>query len=447
MADGDGSASLMLAWRLSGPVLVVGGGYEAVSRVRNLLPTGARIHLVAPTAELHKSLRPMLPSPKIVHHDRPFVLGDMDMEEWEMVLSCLEPDEEDAERSTTKAIYAECRRRKIPVNCADVVDCCQFWFMSNFSDGPVQVGISTNGNAPGLSRRIKFRLQSSLESGTGPAVAATGRLRAMLKDLGVEQNANGTADAPRTDAIPPTGKVVLVGAGPGDPSLITVAALDALRTADLVVSDRLVPQPVLDLVDPAKLVLAPLKSGSGGKSDEAQGDTNALVAAAISSGRARTVARLKIGDPFVYGRGGEELLYFRSLGHSVTVVPGLSSATAAPCLALIPPTHRGAADQVLLVTGRGEGGGMPELPEFHAKRTLLVLMGLGRLAKLCDLCREKGYPEDLPVAIVERAGHADMRVTRGTVGTIGEVVAATVPPVESPVTMVFGNVVDVLAER
>jgi siroheme synthase-like protein len=555
------AASLMIAYRLAGlPVLVVGGGYESASRVSNLLPTAAEIHLVAPEAEICDKLKPILAKAgdRVIRHDRHFRPEDMDLKEWAMVLSCFEPDEEDVERSTTRLIFAESKKRKIPVNCADVLDCCEFWFMSNFSAGPVQVGISTNGSAPGLSRRIKATLEGALELNTGEAVSRVGALREILKGKGIEQErririmsriqkdcsmdvlgnltkrdlamvaemvegggkpvgvagwiqkesegakaagwgptsaaATATisdylaswffpaptlkpaavtstkpehavelapepatsapatlppaytqpADLPVIDPPSPGPRLTLVGGGPGSPSLLTLAALSVLRSADLVISDRLIPSAVTSLVPSDKLLIAPLKSGSGGKSDEAQDSTDGLVLAALEEGK--HVARLKVGDPFLYGRGGEELLHFRSLGYLVDVIPGISSVTAAPVLAGIPTTHRGAADQILVTTGRGEAGAMPDLPPYVEKRTLIVLMGLGRLKALCELCVERGYPKKTPVAVIEKAGHEEMRTVRGTVGTIVQEVEEMKPKVESPVTIVFGKVVDVLSE-
>lgn len=574
----------MLAWRLVGlPVLVIGGGYEAASRVSNLLPTGADIHLICPESEISPKLKPILDSEeakgKVTRHDRHVEpTKDIAMLDWAMVLSCIEPDEEDAERSITKAIFAETQKRKIPCNCADVLECCQFWFMSNFATGPVQVGISTNGQAPGLSRRIKARLESSLEEGTGPAVAVVGRLRDLLKSRGVPQEkrvrtmsrlqkdldmlvlaalteadlisiadmvekggkpaevsswiANespgckkvGTASvksvgaaagigstkpkgdswtdwlaswffpkfevAAKTAAVvstptptpapasvappaptltkqttipkdiptdlststiptfystspsPPTPRLRLIGGGPGSPSLLTLSSLSALQSSDIVVADRLLPPELLALIPNEKLKIAALKSGSGGKSDEAQEDTDSIVLEELQKGK--IVARLKSGDPFVYGRGGEELLKFKALGYAVDVYPGVSSVTAAPLLAGIPLTHRGKADQVLLITGRGEGGSMPAVPEYEAKRTVVVLMGLGRLGKLCGVFKEKGFPDETGVAVVERAAQDGQRVVRGSLKDIVEVLDKQERKVESPVVIVVGAVSEVL---
>jgi uroporphyrin-III C-methyltransferase len=151
---------------------------------------------------------------------------------------------------------------------------------------------------------------------------------------------------------------------------------------------------------------------------------------------------MQVGDPFLFGRGGEEVLFYRSHGFEARVLPGLASALAAPVLAGIPLTHRGCSNQVLIATGRDKGGALPSLPPFDPKRTLVLLMAVGRLPTLATDLGALGFPADTPVAVIERSTHPDERVTRATLGGIAE--AALRVGVRSPAVLVIGQCLDVL---
>ncbi|KAI8585606.1 tetrapyrrole methylase [Geranomyces variabilis] len=231
------------------------------------------------------------------------------------------------------------------------------------------------------------------------------------------------------------GTVTLVGAGPGDPNLLTLAAHSALRTADVVISDLLVPTSITRLTR-GTLLLLPRHTRP--TSDAAQSDANAwMIAHALKGLR---VVRLKGGDPFVFGRGGEELLYLRKRGVEPTVVPGISSCVAAGSTALVPLTHRGLADQFLVVTGRGRGGRAPHLPPFNPRRTLVIMMGMARLPGIVDaLLSDAAYPPRTPVAVVERATWTDQRVVTGTLEDIINIITAE--GVGNPAVVYIGSVV------
>ncbi|KAI8834883.1 tetrapyrrole methylase, partial [Chytridium lagenaria] len=201
----------------------------------------------------------------------------------------------------------------------------------------------------------------------------------------------------------------LVGAGPGDPGLLTVKAAALLGSADVVVSDQLISEHVLNLVPKHRLVLVERKVK--GRSDAAQTDANELCLKELRMGK--TVVRLKGGDPFMFGRGGEEVLFLRKHGFESVVVPGVSSCIAAPASVGIPVTHRGYADQFLVLSGRGEGGSFPDIPKHNDRRTTVVLMPVARLGALSDAMQEKGYPRDLPAAVVEKGTCLGERVVEG----------------------------------
>ncbi|KAF5332479.1 hypothetical protein D9611_005338 [Ephemerocybe angulata] len=216
------------------------------------------------------------------------------------------------------------------------------------------------------------------------------------------------------------GRIFLVGSGPGHPSLLTQATHTVLtRLADLVLSDKLVPDAVLALI-PKSVEIRIAKKFPG----NAEGAQMEMMEAAIeAANRGLTVVRLKQGDPVVYGRAGEEVLYFRAHGLEPLVIPGVSSALAAPTFANIPVTQRGAAESFTVCTGVGRRGKEITLPAYERARTLVILMGVARLAQVVDAlvaadagARRQGtaYPGHTPVAIIERASMPDQRVVTST---------------------------------
>jgi uroporphyrin-III C-methyltransferase len=246
------------------------------------------------------------------------------------------------------------------------------------------------------------------------------------------------------------GIVYLVGAGPGDPELITVRGLRCLRQADVVVYDRLVDARLLAEAPPGSRRVYAGKSP--GRQALRQEEINALLVRQARSGR--VVVRLKGGDPFVFGRGGEEALACAAAGVAWEAVPGLTSAVAVPALAGIPLTHRGVAASFAVVTGHcaGEelpagraptaGSGSPGRIDWQALAsvdTLVVLMGAARLAEIAALLLGQGKPPGTPAAVVENGTREDERVLTGSLSDIAEVAAAA--GLRSPATLVIGEVV------
>ena len=230
-----------------------------------------------------------------------------------------------------------------------------------------------------------------------------------------------------------------MGAGPGDPELLTVAAMRAISDAKaLVVADRLVSQEVLDLVAGELRVAGKFP----GCAEAAQQQIYDWVEEAVLADR--DVVRLKIGDPFVFGRGGEEMLEFRQrLGVEPRLVPGVSSCLAAPLAAGVPVTHRGAAHQLVVSTGHGKDDSKPELPAYHDYQTVVLLMGVGRLRSLTETLRaEKNFPSDCPAMVVECASRPDQRAIIGDMSDIADL--AEEHALKPPSTIVFGKAVRAL---
>ncbi|KAJ7222856.1 uroporphyrin-III C-methyltransferase, partial [Mycena haematopus] len=241
------------------------------------------------------------------------------------------------------------------------------------------------------------------------------------------------------------GRILLVGSGPGHPSLLTLATHRALtQLADLVLSDKLVPAAVLALVP--QTVQVRIAKKFPGNAEGAQ--TEMMEAAVEAAQRGLTVVRLKQGDPVVYGRAGEEVLYFRAHGFEPVVVPGVSSALAGPTFAGIPVTQRGVAETFVVCTGVGRKGKDVQLPGYERARTLVVLMGVARLPQVVaalldpaagESARRAGavYPPHVPIAIIERASMPDQRIL---VSTLRDVVTAleSVGEQRPPGIMVIG---------
>jgi uroporphyrin-III C-methyltransferase len=234
-----------------------------------------------------------------------------------------------------------------------------------------------------------------------------------------------------------TAKIQLVGAGPGDPELLTMKAYRAIQEADLVISDRLVSQEILNLAK-GEVKIARKRCG---RADLAQAELDAWGLEGLR--QEKRVVRLKNGDPFLFGRGGEEAVVFSQHGFEVEIIPGISSSLAAPLSAGIPVTMRDIADQVLICTGHGKHDRFPNLPEYCCHRTTVFLMAIGRLRGLTSsLQKERGFPRTIPAAIVHAATMSKSITLRSTLGSIAD--EADKRGIKPPGVLVVGNVVNAL---
>lgn len=241
---------------------------------------------------------------------------------------------------------------------------------------------------------------------------------------------------PRT--LPNGGHITLVGAGPGSPDLLTVAAHRIISDPDaLIIVDRLVSEEIVNLIE------GEIRTARKHPGCQAAAQTEIFEWCKEGLNAGRHVVRLKIGDPFVFGRGGEEVLEFREFGVEPKVIPGVSAAFSAPLLGSIPVTHRGVSNQVVMCTGYGKDNTSPDLIKYHKEQTVVFLMAVGRLRKLCiNLVEKAGFPSRTPVAIIERAGCPDQRTVVGNMETISDL--AEKYDVKPPSTIVVGDVVTVL---
>ncbi|GAA1496005.1 uroporphyrinogen-III C-methyltransferase [Paeniglutamicibacter kerguelensis] len=385
-----------LALRLAGKdVLCVGAGTVAARRIAQLLDAGARVTVIAPQAVA--SIAEAAGSGKLVWLRRGYEPGDLDG----MWLA-----------------HTATGNRALDARVAADADAQQTWCV-NASDHA-----ASSAWTPAVARTGE---------GTTVAVTAGGDPR---RAAGLR---NAIALAADTGLLPlrrrrsGTGSVALVGGGPGDPGLITVTGRRLLAAADVVVADRLGPRDLLNELDPSVRIIEVGKAP--GDHLATQDEINAVLVAEAQAGN--RVVRLKGGDPFVLGRGGEEAAYCREHGVEVSVVPGVTSAISVPAAAGIPVTHRGVATGFSMATGHEE---LSELPA-RADHTLVLLMGVARLARNTATLLGRGLPADTPVAIIERGWCPDQRITIDRLDSIAATAARI--GVANPAVIVIGDVVRV----
>ncbi|KAI9315921.1 hypothetical protein BX666DRAFT_270188 [Dichotomocladium elegans] len=487
----QGGASLMVAYQCAKKkALVIGTSSVAASRVLALLEADAAVSIIGPRADMCTELLYRIQEQQVSWQgDR--LLDPDTLLNYDLAFVCLPSSDAEA----AAAIASACRQARVPVNVADRNDLCDFFMTSTYRDQSLQIAVSTNGLASKLSNRIRRHIASALPAHLGTAVRRVGLLRHKIRQSDPAASASGRrmkwlaqiceywsmdrlaqlTDRDMEDLLEAyhddegyeslekaermlskpqqqhhhlqpmsngrRGTITLVGAGPGDPDLLTTAALKAIRAADLVLADKIVPAEVIGLVE-CELKIARKFPGNA---DQAQVELNAIAAEALEAGK--KVVRLKQGDPFLFGRGGEEVLFFRSIGYEPKVIPGISSSVAAPLLAGVPLTHRSVASQFLVTTGTGMKNSAAPLPVFDPHRTDVFLMAIHRLGPLTkSLVDTQQYPPNLPCAIVERASCPDQRIIWGTLDTIVDVLDSCGGS-RPPGLLIVGHAIHVLKQN
>jgi uroporphyrin-III C-methyltransferase / precorrin-2 dehydrogenase / sirohydrochlorin ferrochelatase len=437
-------------------VLIVGGGEVALRKVSLLERTGALITVVAP--EIAPELAARAAAGTLTLAVREFAPDDLDGARLVIVAT--------SRRAINRWIANLSESRNIPVNVVDDREASRFIVPAVIDRDPVLVAISTGGASPVLARRLRERIEALIPKRIGEfavwLMALRQATRRKLRDSrerrrffeavvdgpaarrfidGDSQGArriaqqllSTTSTAPRT-----AGEVTLVGAGPGDPELLTLKALRALQDADVILYDRLVPAAILDLARrDAEQICVGKAAGRIGSTQE---QINALLIE--HAHRGRRVVRLKGGDPFVFGRGGEELQALAAAQINFSVVPGITAAMGCAAYAGIPLTHRDYAHSVSFVTGHGRGEGTE--PEWRALvnrtgTTTVFYMGLARLDYIVDRLMAHGAAATLPAGIIAQGTTANQRVITATLATICS--ASSDAKLESPALLIVGEVV------
>ncbi|MEV4092355.1 uroporphyrinogen-III C-methyltransferase [Streptosporangium saharense] len=393
----------LLGLHLSGRrVLVVGGGRVAQRRVPALLEAGARVTIVS-TSVTH-ALDDLIASGRVTWEARPYQVGDVDGA-W-LVQACTD------DRAVNTAIAAEAEAKRVWCVRADDKDASAAWTPASGRVGEINVAITAGGDP---------------------------RRAAGIRDAVVEALRDGTVDA-RRNRTKPVG-VALVGGGPGDPGLITVRGRQLLAQADVVVADRLAPQALLDELSPDVELIDAAKIPYG--RFLAQEKINELLVEHARQGK--FVVRLKGGDPFVFGRGGEEMLACARAGIPVIVVPGITSPVAVPAAANVPVTHRGVSQEFHVISVHvppGDARSTVDWPNLaRSSGTLVLMMAVERIGTIAETLVQEGRSPETPVMVVQDGTLPTQRAVQATLATVAERV--TDAGIRPPAIVIVGDVVKV----
>ncbi len=427
-------------------IIIVGGTDEALNKARLTGKTTSQVVIIS------RSIGADFSAYAHAVHERPLAATDLD----NAALVFVAEEGEDAELAK-----AEARRRGIPLNVVDVPAECDFYTPSIVDRAPLTVAISTEGDAPVLARLVRARIEAMLSPSVGKIASLAGRLRHKAETLihdnaarrgfyealvtspeieAAEQRGAGTAAAENLLASHAAGTgqgvVWLIGAGPGSEDLLTLRAQRLLQEADVIVHDQLVPQVVVDMGrrDAERIGVGKAK----GHHSFSQAQINTLIVRLASEGK--RVARLKSGDPMVFGRAGEEIAALRKAGITYSVVPGVSAALAASADTATPVTLRKVSSGFVMATAHGADDG--ELAHWAALAqsglTLALYMGKSISDEVATRLIHHGAPADLPVGIVVNAGRAN-RATYS--GSLADLAASHIDFADGPAVILVGRAV------
>jgi len=414
--------------------LLVGAGNVALDKIGSLLKTGLRLRVVAP--EARAEIRDLAREDKIEWIQRAFEASDVEGNF--LVITATDSHE------VNGAVYQEALARKILCNSVDDIPNCDFFFGSVVSRGDLQIAISTAGESPAFAQRLRWEIDEQLPEDLGPWLAHLGELRRevlashprgeerrlLLHELAQRQicdsalcGARKMARNGRGPGRAVEGRVYLVGAGPGDPELLTVKAVRLIESADVILHDDLVPQTILDLApDSSEVVNVGKRCGAKTIS---QDEINALTIGYARENRG--VVRLKSGDPLLFGRAAEEIEALTEAGVAFEVVPGVSAAFAAAAAIGCSLTDREWASNVIFSTGHhAQSQNRAALPALE-DATRVVYMPGRDLRLLAEEWMAEGLPADLPCAVISRAAQPGQRVVHATLGALGEIEPAAAP--------------------
>lgn len=451
-------------------VVVIGGGTIAEQKVRELREAGARVRIVSPW--ITPGIAARVERGDVEYVERTYRPGDLAGARLAVAAT--------NDRAVNHAVWEEAELRGVLLNAVDDVEHCHFIAPSVHRVGDITVTVSTAGRCPTLAVRLRERLATFVRGEHATLARIAGGWRAEIARRIPEFSRRRTlwyriVDSNVLDALrrgdrhgahaiiarlvdeaaadvvpnddrflPTTGSVALVGAGPGDAGLLTVRALERLRAADVVVYDRLVGAEVLTHARTDARLIPVGKHGHERSTPQHEIDS-ILVREARAGHR---VVRLKGGDPFVFGRGAEEAATLYAAGVPCEVVPGISSAIAAPGAAGIPVTYRGVASGFAVVTGHeqasehaGDDVSSLDWDAIARMPTVVVLMGLRALPRIVQRLIDNGRERDTPAAVIAKGTLPEQRVVIGTLATI--VHDVELAALEQPATLVIGDVVRV----
>ena len=439
--------------------LVFGGGEPARGKIDLLLKSNAKVHVVA--KNLCNSLI-VLKEKRFISHqvEQPSMA---DLKNYKLIFVATE--DENLRESISKAV----RDMNIPINVADCPELCTFTMPSIIDRSPLLIAVSTSGKSPTLARIIRSRLEATFPQSYSRLARMIGDLREKAKSMNIDRQerrrfwnrifaspiietflsgkeieANRAILSELEKVIVRTegessnfGQVCLVGAGPGDPDLLTLRALRLIQNADTIVYDRLVFPAILDYARrDAELIYVGKKSA---KHTVPQDQINQKLVDLAKQGK--MVVRLKGGDPFIFGRGGEEVEMLIESGISFQVVPGVTAASGCSTYAGIPLTHRDFAQSCIFVTGHLKDGSLDLNWEnlVQPNQTIVFYMGLANAELLAEQLVQHGVQPSKPVAIVQKGTTRDQKVYTGVLGELGKLVSKN--EVSPPAIIIVGEVV------
>lgn len=433
------------------PVVIIGGGEVAVRKARALLKANARLTLVAPSFD--KAVYALQESFDITLIQATF---DASQLHGAMLVIAATDDE-----TVNQQVFNAADEMNIFVNVVDDQPKCSFIFPSIIDRNPITIAISSAGTAPVLARRLREKLETLVPQHIGPLAELVGRFRNTVKsrfsqlsdrrqfwekvfDSAVVSDiqSGNTTDAETRlksmlEAEPkPEGEVYIVGAGPGDAELLTLKALQLMQQADVVVYDYLVSDEIMELVRrDAELICVGKRMGNHSVVQE---DTNKLLVDLARQGK--KVCRIKGGDPFIYGRGGEEVQELAKHNVRYQIVPGITAAAGCSAYAGIPLTHRDHAQAIQFVTGhcKKDGNDLDWASLAKPNQTLAVYMGVVKSPDIQAKLIEHGRAETTPVAIVENGTRKNQRVFTTTLEQMASEIEAQ--HVQSPALLIIGEV-------
>lgn len=438
---------------LGTPVLLIGGGSIATRKARLLQRAGAKLTVVAPRidAELEQLLADHNGVWQQVTYQPSSLQGK------QLVVAAT------ADIAVNEQVSNDAQALGLPVNVVDQPHLCTFIFPSIVDRDPITIAISSSGASPVLARILRRKIEALVPGSYGRLAKFAGALRQRVQDklpqdsarrlfwedalegmiaeqvmAGREEEAEASLlQSLESTELIPRGEVYLIGAGPGDPDLLTFKAARLLQSADVVLYDRLVAPAILDMArrDAQRIYVGKRRADH----TLPQTDINQLILQLAQQGK--RVVRLKGGDPFVFGRGGEEIELLAQHQIPFQVVPGITAANGASCYAGIPLTHRDHAQSVRFVAGHLKAGSVDHdwKTFLSPTETLVFYMGLVGLPIICEQLLAHGRAPDTPVALVEHGTQEDQRVLVGTLTSIAGIVAMEQP--KAPTLIIVGDVV------
>ena len=436
------------------PCVVIGAGEVAARKVAMLLKAHAAVSVYAP--EICTTLQALVDAGRIQYSQMPY-------NESQLNGACLVIAASN-NASVNSAVSVAAKAQNIPVNVVDAPALCSFTMAAIVERSPIVIAISSEGHAPVLARYLRSKIETMLPAGYGRIAAIAGEFRDKVKNkyassqarrvfwegvlqgpiverilAGQEAAARSALDNLLADnsAAQQHGEVYLVGGGPGDPDLLTFRALRLMQQCDVCVYDKLVSPEVLDLVRrDAELIYV-------GKSRDqhtlAQEEINQLLASLALAGK--RVLRLKGGDPFIFGRGGEEIETLMQQGVPFQVVPGITAANGVSSYAGIPLTHRDYAQACLFITGHLKNGelDLDWAAMARPQQTVVIYMGLVGLEQICRQLIAHGVSANMPAAVIQQGTTQNQRVVSANLSDLAAKVAAA--QMKAPCLTIIGEVV------